>query len=329
MPPAASNKKPPNLAVGTHAWLPTDEDVPRQQAVIASMRQHGVKALDTARMYGGGASETAIGNQGLGQEFAITTKAATGVFEGSGNNIVKDANESLEALKVKKVRTYLLHGPDETVPLEAQMDAIQSLYEEGKFDAFGFSNFTQDQVLEYYNYNKAKNYILPTVYQSSYSPAVRRNETILFPTLRELGFSIQAYSPMAGGLLAKTPDFIEQGKGSWDPSTVMGKVFRDLYYKPSYMNMLENFGRLSDECGISRPGLAYRWVVYHSELDGRLGDEVLVGASTLAQLEETLTEIDKGPLDAWIVERITGLWDIIKDDAPTDNLESVRKVFRA
>ncbi|KAF7547345.1 hypothetical protein G7Z17_g7793 [Cylindrodendrum hubeiense] len=223
------------------------------------------------------------------------------------------------------IRTYFLHGPDEATPIEQQMESIQALYQQGLFTQFGLSNFNEEQVLECYNCAKSKGYILPTVYQSSYSLATRLNETILFPTLRDLGFQIQAYSPMAAGLLAKTPEYIHEGKGSWDPSTVMGKMYRDLFYKPSYMEMLEEFGKLSDKSGVSRSGLAYRWVRYHSALKGNLGDEMILGAASAAQLEESLMELEKGPLENWVVERIDELWDIVKEDAPRDNMKSARK----
>ncbi|RFU81713.1 aflatoxin b1 aldehyde reductase member 3 [Trichoderma arundinaceum] len=217
---------------------------------------------------------------------------------------------------------------NEDTPVEQQMEAIQTLYKQETFEAFGVSNFTPEQVIEFYNYAKSKGYVLPTIYQSSYSLAVRQNETRLFPTLRKLGISIQAYSPMAGGLLSKTPEYIEQGKGNWDPNTPSGKIFRDLYYKPSYLKMLEEFGKLSEESGVSRSGLAYRWVRYHSALKAELGDEMILGSVTAQQLEEAVTELDKGPLDAALVEKLESLWQLIKDDAPIDNLISVRKVVR-
>jgi aflatoxin B1 aldehyde reductase len=209
------------------------------------------------------------------------------------------------------------------------MAAVQTLYEKGKIEKFGLSNFTKEQVLDYYNYAKSKEYILPTIYQCSYSIAVRLNETRLFPTLRKLGMSIQAYSPMAAGFLAKTPEYIEQGKGSWDPETPTGQVYRDMYFKPSYMKMLADFGKLSKDSGISRSGLAYRWVRYHSALKGGLGDEIILGAASAEQLKDTLVELEKGPLDSWIVEKIDGFWQLIQDEAPIDNLKSVRKVFRS
>ncbi|KAM0332491.1 hypothetical protein ACHAQA_002773 [Verticillium albo-atrum] len=294
------------------------------------MRKHNVHVLDTARSYGNGASEKALGNKNLGSEFKIYTKAPTGVLDGTGKKdmILEFARQSLTDLKVDKVQLYLLHAPDEAVPVEEQMDAIQTLFEQGKFEKFGLSNFSKEQVLEFHSYAKAKGYVLPTVYQGSYSIAVRGNETILFPTLRELGISFQGYSPMAAGLLAKTPEFIEKGTGSWDPNTLMGQLRRDLYYKPSYMKMLKEFGKLADDLGTGRSSVAHRWLAYHSALDGSLGDELLLGAISSEQLEESLLELEKGPLEPWAVEKIDELWDLIKEDAPIGNLEAVRKLFR-
>lgn len=208
------------------------------------------------------------------------------------------------------------------------MEAVQTLFKQGMFEKFGLSNFTKDQVVEYYNYAESRGYILPTVYQCSYSIAVRLNETELFPTLRKLGIAIQTYSPMAGGFLAKTPEYIEQGKGNWDPNTPFGKVFRDLYLKPSYMNLLREFDTISRKSGISRSGLAHRWVRYHSALVPELGDEMLLGSVTAEQLEETLAELKNGPLPRWVVTRIDEIWEGVKADSPVNNLASYRKLIQ-
>ena len=188
---------------------------------------------------------------------------------------------------------------------------------------------SRDQVLEHYNYAKSHNYILPTVYQASYSLAVRGIETTLIPTLRELGISVQAYSPLASGLLSKTVEQIENAHGTerWDPNSPYGMVSRYMFYKPSYMKLLTELGKLSEESSVSRVGLGYRWVRYHSALKGELGDEIIVGANSAKQFRETVEEIEKGPLEQWVVERIEGLWELVKDDAPVDNLEAIREVF--
>ncbi|KAH8589432.1 NADP-dependent oxidoreductase domain-containing protein [Bisporella sp. PMI_857] len=319
------------LAAGTHTWVPTPESEATQDEVIAIMRKHGITNLDTARSYGMGASEEAIGKKNFGAEFNVWTKAPTGLGGGAGKreNILEQGRKSNEVLKLSKIPVYFLHAPDESVPVAETLDAIQMLYREGRFEKFGLSNMSRDQVLEHYNYAKSQNFVLPTVYQASYSPAVRGIETALFSTLRELGISIQAYSPLAAGFLSKTVEQIENGHGTerWDPNSPYGMVNRHLYYKPSYIKMLTEYGKLSEESGVSKVGLAYRWVRYHSALKGELGDEMIIGANSAKQFRETVEEIEKGSLEQWIVERIDGLWELVKDDAPVNNLKAIREVI--
>lgn len=56
-----------------------------------------------------GASETTIGLKKLAGEFAIDTKAATGIAPGAGQKILEFAKESLEALQTNKVNQAYMH----------------------------------------------------------------------------------------------------------------------------------------------------------------------------------------------------------------------------
>jgi aryl-alcohol dehydrogenase-like predicted oxidoreductase len=55
-----------------------------------------------------GASEVALGNKSLADEFIVTTKAITGQGDGTGkrDHILQNAKDSLEALKVDKVSVF-------------------------------------------------------------------------------------------------------------------------------------------------------------------------------------------------------------------------------
>lgn len=157
----------------------------------------------------------------------------------------------------------------------------------------------------------------------------RRNEITLFPTLRQLGMSIQGYSALASGFLVRTPEAIKAGVGNFNPNTVLGKILHEMYDKPSYLKALQEFGKLADEAGSSKAGLAYRWEVWNSFLDPEKGDAVVLGASSGKQLSETLREIEKGPLEEWVVERLDELWKRIEDDAPGNNFETFTKLSKA
>jgi aryl-alcohol dehydrogenase-like predicted oxidoreductase len=92
------------------------------------------------------------------------------------------------------------------------------------------------------------------------------------------------------------------------------------------MRMLEEWGKLAEESGVGRVGLAYRWVRYHSMLTGESGDEMIIGASTAVQFRQTVEEIEKGPLEEWVVKRVDELWEMVRDEAEVDNLRAFREV---
>lgn len=205
------------------------------------------------------------------------------------------------------------------------MDAIQELYTAGKFKRFGLSNFNAEDVRKIYDYAASKDFVLPTVYQGSYSPIARHYEKTLFPLLRELKIAFYAYSPLAGGFLVKSPDIIEDGKGEgrWDPTSFVGGLYLKLFNKPSLVKALPTWEAIAKEAGISKAALAYRFITYHSSLSAEHGDGIIVGASSPKQLEQTLKSIEDGPLDPAIVKKVDEIWEHVKDEAPTSNYEEI------
>jgi len=131
--------------------------------------------------------------------------------------------------------------------------------------------------------------------------------------------SIYAYSPLAGGFLAKTADEIENGTGRWDKNRPIGQMFHALYNKPSYVAALKEWDTIVRDAGCSRAALAYRWVRYNSILKPEHGDALILAASRVKQLEETLGDLEDGPLDEETARRVEGLWEMVKNDAPLDH----------
>jgi len=72
--------------------------------------------------------------------------------------------------------------------------------------------------------------------------------------------------------------------------------------------------------------LAYRWIAYHSALDSEHGDTIILGASKVSQLEESLTAIlEKGPLSEEFAKRVDSIWKDVQHEAPLDNYHSFFK----
>ena len=169
-----------------------------------------------------------------------------------------------------------------------------------------------------YDICKAKNFVLPTAYQGNYSPVARKQETILFPTLRKLGISFYAYSPLAGGFLTKTKEDVEAGAGRFNKESI-GGMYVEMYAKPSYLSILPKWAKIAEDVGCTKADLAYRWVTFNSPLKKANGDAIIIGASSHKQLDQTLTGLEKGPLPESAVKGIDEIWETVKADAPMDN----------
>ena len=116
----------------------------------------------------------------------------------SAKSIIEDVEDSLRRLGTDHLDVLYTHWqtPDLSIfPLEETVEAMMKLKEQGKIRAIGASNTTADLIRGYCKYGQLD------VIQEKYSLLTRRIEKQLLPTCKELGVSIQAYSPLEQGLL--------------------------------------------------------------------------------------------------------------------------------
>ncbi|KAF6820436.1 aldehyde reductase [Colletotrichum sojae] len=191
----------------------------------------------------------------------------------------------------------------------------------GKFRRFGLSNYLPCEVEKVVQICKAKGFVPPTVYEGNYNPISRKPEEVFFPMLRKYNMVFYAYSPLAGGFLAKTKEeILARQCPKFDPENgLVGMIYSALYNKPSHFEALEEWGAISRTFGLTKPEMAYRWVAFHSPLDRARGDAMIIGASKLEQLREIVQWLGKGPLPAEVVEKIENVWRIVQHDAGLDN----------
>jgi len=291
--------------------------------MVEILEKHNVKEIDTAFIYP--ESEKMIGEAGLPKRFTISTKApgfAAGAL--SKQNVLGGNAKSLHLLGLDSVDIYYLHSPDPATPIEETLAGISELYAAGKFKRFGVSNFAAADVQKIYDIQKAAGAVLPTVYQGHYNPVARHIEEDLFPLLRKLKMSFYAYSPVAGGFLVKDPAKVRDQTegGRFGKESRVGPMYSTMYGKESLINALDVWAAIASAAGVSKAALAYRWVAYHSAIKASDGDGVIIGASKVTQLEETLTAIEAGPLDAESVKKIDAVWESVKAEAPVNNWSS-------
>ncbi|CAD0091772.1 unnamed protein product [Aureobasidium vineae] len=300
-------------AVGYGAYKTVEEC----HDIFKILKAHNVDTIDTAQLYGD--SEKILGEAKAGDQFIIDTKTPGGF--GPPANTAPDviiANGHESSKKLGAIDVFYIHAPSQIEPNAEVLQAINELHKAGIFKRFGLSNFVASDVQAVYDHCEKNGFIKPSVYQGNYSPVARRQDTELLPTLRKLGISFYAYSPLAGGFLTKTKQDVLDGKGRFAKEGI-GAIYNNMYARPELLESLTEWEKIASEAGVSRAELAYRWVKFNSALKPEHGDGVIVGSSSLKQLEQTLDGLDRGPLPDEVVEKIDAMWETIKHVAPLDN----------
>jgi aryl-alcohol dehydrogenase-like predicted oxidoreductase len=163
----------------------------------------GITWFDTADAYGGGRSETYIGEwirlrrpDGL----RLTTKTFNPMAEGEDHGLApervrRQIDTSLSRLGVERVDLYLAHDWDPDVPIAETAGAFEELVAAGTIGAYGLSNVDGAQLEESLSFGRFG------VVQNSYSLLDREVEEKVLPLCAKHGLAFQAFSPLAGGWL--------------------------------------------------------------------------------------------------------------------------------
>ncbi|OAP58153.1 hypothetical protein AYL99_07243 [Fonsecaea erecta] len=296
-------------------------------SMLDLFRSHGHNEIDTAQFYGLGSSEEYLGmlkwaDRGLAMatKFYPTAnivdpnapggKGTTHCPEHLRENLLK----SLKALQTEKIDLWYLHGPDRTTPYEVTLREVNNLHKEGYFTRFGISNYMSWEVAQICEICRRNGWIQPTVYQGLYNAIHRSVEQELFPCLRYYGISFYAYNPLAGGYLTDRyrrdipNEEVEKGT-RFDPTTFQGKAYRGRYWNDGAFEALRILREAIKGHDLTEAECAFRWSMHHSLLRGDKGDAIIIGASSIKQLEENLKCLEKGPLPESIVKAFNQGWE--------------------
>ncbi|TCC05917.1 aldo/keto reductase [Kribbella soli] len=167
----------------------------------------GCTFIDTADVYGDGENEELVGRglAGRRDQVVLATKfgfkrpasasALPSVVDGSPAYAREAIDASLRRLGVDHVDLWYLHRRDPQVPIEETVGAMASMVEAGKVRYLGLSEVNGETV-------RAAHAVHPiTAVQSEWSLWTRDPETVVLPTLRELGIGFVPFSPLGRGFL--------------------------------------------------------------------------------------------------------------------------------
>jgi aflatoxin B1 aldehyde reductase len=314
-----------------------------ETAFLTTFASHGHTLLDTSPMYTSTTSESHLGAQRpllthhnlvIGTKIYPTASHAAlakqynpdiDLFSLSPTDIARSLDASLKRLGgLDSVDTFYFHAPDrsEGSDLLASLRGIAALYKQGKFRRWGISNYKAEEVREILRLceeHKEEGLVKPAVYQGLYNGLHRAVEAELLGVLREGGVGFAAYNPLAGGLL--TGRYRMGGErevgGRFDEGTFQGKGYVKRYWNEEMFEAVEGVRMAAERCGLTVAECALRWMMHHSELKRELGDAVLIGASSVEQLEGNLRDLEKGPLPKEVCDAMDRGWAIVEEKNQT------------
>jgi aryl-alcohol dehydrogenase-like predicted oxidoreductase len=173
-------------------------------AVVHRALDLGVNFLDSSDMYGWGQNEELLGRalRGRRDQVVLATKFGnlrkpdgTAGVNGRPEYVPQACDASLKRLGVDTIDLYYQHRVDPSVPIEETVGAMGRLVQAGKVRFLGLSEAAPATVRRAHAVHPI------TALQSEFSLLYRVEAEETLPTLRELGISFVAYSPLGRSLL--------------------------------------------------------------------------------------------------------------------------------
>ena len=173
-------------------------------AVVHHALDLGVNFLDSSDMYGWGQNEELLGRalRGRRDRVVLATKFGnlrkpdgTAGVNGRPEYVPQACDASLKRLGVDTIDLYYQHRVDPSVPIEETVGAMSRLVEQGKVRFLGLSEASPATVRRAHAVHPI------AALQSEFSLLYRVEAEETLPTLRELGISFVAYSPLGRSLL--------------------------------------------------------------------------------------------------------------------------------
>ena len=281
-------------------------------ALMDAAWEAGLTTFDTADAYGGGRSETYIGEwlrtkgPDVREDIILSTKTFNPMDEGADRGLAparikRQLETSLQRLGVERVSMYLAHDWDPGVPVAETLGAFDELVRAGKVGTVGASNVDGAQLREALAASERDGTVRYEWVQNSYSLLDREAEREILPLCAEHGLGFTPFSPLAGGWLTGK---YKRGQAAPDGSrmTLRPEPYLHLVDDAAVWRALEGLERLAAARETTPGALALAWLLAEPRLTG-----IVTGPRRPAQLAEPLAAL-AGPLDPADRDELTGLF---------------------
>jgi L-glyceraldehyde 3-phosphate reductase len=310
----------PPISLGLWHNFGDDRTLDVQRAIVRRAFDLGVTHFDLANNYGPpyGSAEHNFGRllredfSSLRDELIISTKAGWDMWPGpygdlgSRKYLLASLDQSLKRLGLDYVDIFYHHHFDPTTPLDETLGALDTAVRQGKALYVGISSYSDERTKEAIAIlNELGTPLL--IHQPSYSMLNRWIEEKLLDVLGEAGVGCIGFSPLAQGLLTDrylngVPEDSRAAKGT--------SLSTDMLSKEN-LDHVRSLNAIAQQRGQSLSQMALAWALRDPRVTS-----VLIGASSVAQLEENLGALNNlafsgeelAKIDQYAVESHIDLW---------------------
>ena len=311
----------PAVSLGLWQNFGDDRSIDSQKAILRRAFDRGVTHFDLANNYGPpyGGAEVNFGRilredfSSLRDELIVSTKAGWDMWPGpygdlgSRKYLLASLDQSLKRLGLDYVDIFYHHHFDPTTPMEESLGALDSAVRQGKALYVGISSYSDERTLQAITILRDLGTPL-LIHQPSYSLLNRWIEDKLLTVLDEQGVGCIAFSPLGQGLLTdKYLDGVAAGsRATKDDSSLAGQMLNE-----ANLARVRGLAAIAHERGQKMSQLAIAWALRNPVVTS-----VLLGASSVAQLDENLDALDNlefsdeelKRIDEFAVESGIDLW---------------------
>ena len=262
--------------------------------IIDKAREQGINFIDTADVYGDGASEKVVG-QGIKahrDHWVLATKFVNSHHKGAnlgGHSrkwVIQTVENSLRRLDTDYIDLFYFHRAVFDAPLEEPIRAIADLIRQGKLRYFGVSNFRGWRIGEAAHIADELGIDRPIASQPLYNIVNRQAEVEELPAAAYYGLGVVSYSPLARGVL--TGKYAPGAEPAADTRVGRGdKRIMETEFRPESLEIARKLAEHAGRKGIAAADFALAWV-----LNNKLVTAAITGPRTEAHWDGYLRALD-------------------------------------
>jgi L-glyceraldehyde 3-phosphate reductase len=292
-----SGLKLPAVSLGLWHNFGHDRSFDSQRAIVRRAFDRGITHFDLANNYGppSGSAEENFGRllatdlKPYRDELVISTKAGYDMWPGpygewgSRKYLMSSLDQSLQRMGLDYVDIFYSHRFDPDTPLQETMGALDAAVRQGKAQYVGISSYSGHRTEEAAQI--LRDLGTPVlIHQPSYSLLNRWVEEDLLDVLEREGIGCIAFSPLAQGMLT---DKYLGGNVPAGSRAAEGRFLTTDMLTPDALTHIEALNAMAHERGQSLAQMAIAWTLRDERVTS-----ALIGASSVAQLDENLAALD-------------------------------------